>query len=174
MSDTKYAVRKIGQHEICYEPDTGFTFFVQVGQINRAEAVEMAALVSEYTESSGEPIFMLADDRKAAGVDSEARSVFAANKAVRREILRRHVRSAVFAAHHRQAHQHGVDASRVQRRAAHGTGRGHGACLADRTEACVPRQRVGNPVAGGRFPISPRSVNEVPDVPGRLLVAGAG
>ena len=85
MSETKYAKRKIGQHEMWYEPDTGFTFFVHVGTIDGAEAAEMNVQFAELSKSSGEPIFLLADDRKATGINGEARRMLLESEAVRND-----------------------------------------------------------------------------------------
>ena len=71
---------KIGAHDIWHEPDTGFVFFVHNGVINLAEARELVAYLVE--KSGGEPIFFLADDRKATGYTPEARTVLATSELI--------------------------------------------------------------------------------------------
>jgi len=87
MSATTYKRHKIGQHEMWYEPDTGLTFIVQIGQPNREETVEMCARLTEYSANSGEPVFLIADERKATGFGSVSgvAGVLSSTEVLRRE-----------------------------------------------------------------------------------------
>ncbi|HVJ89712.1 MAG TPA: hypothetical protein VM580_07890 [Labilithrix sp.] len=87
MGTTKYTKHNFGQSEIWYEPDTGFTYVVQVGQPNREETIEMCARLTEFSQKSGEPIFLLADERGATGFGSVSgvTGVLASTEVLRQE-----------------------------------------------------------------------------------------
>ncbi|HVJ92705.1 MAG TPA: hypothetical protein VM580_23050 [Labilithrix sp.] len=62
---------KVGPHEVWLEPETGFIRLVHVGLIEENHARELSAIFVNST--SGEPIFIIADARRATGVTSQAR-----------------------------------------------------------------------------------------------------
>ncbi|HVJ88953.1 MAG TPA: hypothetical protein VM580_04055 [Labilithrix sp.] len=71
---------RIGDHEIWFEPDTGFVFFVHNGVINLADAHGLVAYLIK--KSAGEPIFFLANSRNATGFTPEARKVLATSELI--------------------------------------------------------------------------------------------
>ncbi|HVJ91038.1 MAG TPA: hypothetical protein VM580_14640 [Labilithrix sp.] len=70
-------VVRIGQHEIRYEPDTGFVYIVNDGVLTADEARVLTSTLFEFAGRSGrgEPAFIIADGRKSTGLTTEARQV---------------------------------------------------------------------------------------------------
>ena len=66
--------KRLGEHEMWYEPDTRFVRFTHRGTITEADVIEMTAFFLE--KSAGDPTFLLADNTKAMGYTAEARRAF--------------------------------------------------------------------------------------------------
>ena len=71
--------RRVGQHELWREPETGFLYLVNEGMMNEEEAAgvleAMRALTTDLAPN--DPVFFIADNRKATGFTSGARKVLA-------------------------------------------------------------------------------------------------
>lgn len=83
MSETWQTKRRIGHHELWYESDTGFIGVVHVGELDKAAAVAWAEYFVTCVKNSGQPAFVIVDDRKATGMTSEARRIIVDSELVR-------------------------------------------------------------------------------------------
>lgn len=68
----------VGPHEVRYEPDTGFVFVRHEGVLEAADAPALLDACAKFARP-GEPVFMLADDRRATGITPEARRILSSS-----------------------------------------------------------------------------------------------
>lgn len=82
----------IGESVIRYEPDTGFIFVAQVGEVDAARAAELLEAVRQM-RGSASAVYMITDGRRGTGINAEARKVFS-----RGEPIPAHIYVAMFGA----------------------------------------------------------------------------
>lgn len=66
----------VGPSDVRYEEDTGFIYVTHVGELDGPLAKELLAACRKFVTDPDGPVFMLADDRRATGMTSDARKTF--------------------------------------------------------------------------------------------------
>ncbi|HVJ90406.1 MAG TPA: hypothetical protein VM580_11440 [Labilithrix sp.] len=78
----------VGAHTLGYEPETGLVRMVHVGLMNADEMRGIADKIAEYarTYHPGRATFFLVDNRRAAGITSDARRVMSLSPVLQDEM----------------------------------------------------------------------------------------
>ncbi|HVJ94583.1 MAG TPA: STAS/SEC14 domain-containing protein [Labilithrix sp.] len=76
---------RIGRHELWREPDTGFICLLNDGTVDEQHATAMLEAMTTLAGelAPDEPVYVLTDNRKAAGFTSGARKIFATGNGAR-------------------------------------------------------------------------------------------
>ncbi|HVJ92700.1 MAG TPA: hypothetical protein VM580_23025 [Labilithrix sp.] len=88
-----------GQHEVHYEEETGFICLVHYGTIDVDDAKIVGEAIDRFSDRSGpgEPGFLLADNRNAGSITSEARKILTKTRVTRKEMYIAHFGASFFA-----------------------------------------------------------------------------